>query len=318
LIAEEAPVEVLSAEKGGVDLYKLAAFTLGGLKALDKKVADLEMRLEDLEITGTAGGDTSPNGVLKYLASLGAKITDSIAYFKNIVTGTLTIGSKDKPTGITLYDEVTGEPYCLSIANGATKTHGGVCDEVPPDSENQVESIKYKEDDQSSSEDSGAVGDTEPPTIELRGNNPITLDKNARFLDPGVSLSDNETQDIHIRLETTGDDIDTSVPGTYTISYKATDLAGNSSMAERTVEVTDPQGSVIPDEIRDPSESVDVSESIRDPEESETSQNTPNNSSDSTGQVETEPDSIDPAAETQPAQTIEENPADTNEQNQPS
>jgi len=69
--------------------------------------------------------------VIRYLSSLGAKIVDSIAYFKNLVTDTLTIGSREKPTGITLYDEVTGEPYCLSIANGDTKTRAGACDTLP-------------------------------------------------------------------------------------------------------------------------------------------------------------------------------------------
>ena len=154
-------------------------------------------------------------------------------------------------------------------------------------SENNVIPDEIRDPENNETDSGSPHQDTEPPVIELRGNNPITLDKNARFLDPGVGLSDNETEDIHIRLETTGDDIDTSIPGTYTISYKATDLAGNTSTAERAVEVT-PLSGVIPDEILDPSESVDVSESIRDPEESETSQNTPNNSSDSTGQVETE------------------------------
>ncbi|MBX4216012.1 hypothetical protein KW797_03615, partial [Candidatus Parcubacteria bacterium] len=43
------------------------------------------------------------------------------------VAGTVKLGSPERRTGITLYDEVTGEPYCLSLAAGATKTAAGEC-----------------------------------------------------------------------------------------------------------------------------------------------------------------------------------------------
>ncbi|OHA83031.1 MAG: hypothetical protein A2937_02405 [Candidatus Yonathbacteria bacterium RIFCSPLOWO2_01_FULL_47_33b] len=43
------------------------------------------------------------------------------------VRGTAKIGSPDKRTGITLYDETTGAPYCLSVVSGAQKTTAGEC-----------------------------------------------------------------------------------------------------------------------------------------------------------------------------------------------
>jgi len=49
---------------------------------------------------------------------------------KDLVVGKLKVGSPSKPTGIVLYDELTGEPYCLSISGGKTKTRAGECDEV--------------------------------------------------------------------------------------------------------------------------------------------------------------------------------------------
>ncbi|MFA7193728.1 MAG: tail fiber domain-containing protein [Candidatus Paceibacterota bacterium] len=39
----------------------------------------------------------------------------------------LTIGSSEKPTGVTLYDEVTGDPYCMSVRNGDMVTKFGEC-----------------------------------------------------------------------------------------------------------------------------------------------------------------------------------------------
>jgi len=55
------------------------------------------------------------------------KVENGVAYMKALAVDTLKVGSREKRTGITLYDEVTGEPYCLSVANGATKTIAGEC-----------------------------------------------------------------------------------------------------------------------------------------------------------------------------------------------
>jgi len=41
----------------------------------------------------------------------------------------LTVGSSEKPSGITLYDEATGEPYCLLVRNGDMVTRNGACDD---------------------------------------------------------------------------------------------------------------------------------------------------------------------------------------------
>ncbi|MEK7566641.1 MAG: hypothetical protein AAB527_00695, partial [Patescibacteria group bacterium] len=44
-----------------------------------------------------------------------------------IFSGAITIGSRDRPSGITLYDTVTGEPYCVKIAQGALVHIAGEC-----------------------------------------------------------------------------------------------------------------------------------------------------------------------------------------------
>jgi hypothetical protein len=61
LIAEEAPLEVLSADGQGVDLYKLATFTLAGVKELNSEITNhksqitnLEARIEALEAASSA------------------------------------------------------------------------------------------------------------------------------------------------------------------------------------------------------------------------------------------------------------------------
>jgi hypothetical protein len=49
LIAEEAPYEVLSADGKGVDVYKLASFTLAGVQALAHKVDSIEEKVASLD-----------------------------------------------------------------------------------------------------------------------------------------------------------------------------------------------------------------------------------------------------------------------------
>jgi hypothetical protein len=44
-----------------------------------------------------------------------------------LFTGAITVGTKEKPSGITLYDTDTGEPYCVRIAQGALVHVAGAC-----------------------------------------------------------------------------------------------------------------------------------------------------------------------------------------------
>ena len=46
---------------------------------------------------------------------------------EEVTAGKLKVGSQPKPSGITLYDESTGDPYCLKINNGAILSMAGEC-----------------------------------------------------------------------------------------------------------------------------------------------------------------------------------------------
>lgn len=62
------------------------------------------------------------------LASLGLQISqDGILQAPKIVAQDLQVGSTSKPSGITLYDEDTGAPYCLKIKFGAMISLPGSC-----------------------------------------------------------------------------------------------------------------------------------------------------------------------------------------------
>jgi hypothetical protein len=134
IIADEAPAEILSVS-GDVDVYKLATLTLVGVKAQQLKIDSLEARIVAIETAlGTAtsttmggGGGISMTTILSNFENLGVKISESIAQFKNLAADRFSVGSREKPSGITLYDSVNGNPYCLKISNGQTLTQVGEC-----------------------------------------------------------------------------------------------------------------------------------------------------------------------------------------------
>ena len=75
------------------------------------------------------------------------------------------------------------------------------------------------------------VADTTAPVITLAGPSPMTHVQGTAFADPGASATD--TVDGSVAVATTGS-VEDAV-GTYTLSYTATDAAGNSATVLRTV-----------------------------------------------------------------------------------
>jgi subtilisin family serine protease len=77
--------------------------------------------------------------------------------------------------------------------------------------------------------------DREPPRLELIGEPSIELSWGDDFTDPGALVLDNEDED---RVVFSEDIVQTSAPGTYTLSYTAVDATGNTAETlERTVHV---------------------------------------------------------------------------------
>lgn len=86
------------------------------------------------------------------------------------------------------------------------------------------------------------VVDTGAPIITLNGDNPMTVECSKGYSEPGATAKD-DCGNVDVPVVITG-----SVPssvGTYTITYTATDAAGNIGTATRTVNVVDTTGPVI-------------------------------------------------------------------------
>ena len=84
--------------------------------------------------------------------------------------------------------------------------------------------------------------DNVPPVITVIGDNPATVELGDSYVDQGATAFD----EFHgVTSVTSSGTVDTSTVGTYTITYSATDLDGNSASATRTVNVVDTTAPVV-------------------------------------------------------------------------
>ncbi len=76
-----------------------------------------------------------------------------------------------------------------------------------------------------------------PPTLLLRGANPITIQENETWVEPGCTALEYNKEDISGYMTITGF-VDTATPGAYTLEYRITSpLTGLSASTTRTVHV---------------------------------------------------------------------------------
>ena len=90
-----------------------------------------------------------------------------------------------------------------------------------------------------------SVTDTTAPVITLVGDAQITVEVGSTYTDLGATASDNYDGDITADIVTVNN-VDTSVIGSYTVTYNVTDSSGNDATeVTRTVSVTDTTAPVI-------------------------------------------------------------------------
>ena len=78
--------------------------------------------------------------------------------------------------------------------------------------------------------------DNDPPVITITGSNPLTVELGSTYTDAGATANDAYRGSTSV---SSSGSVNTDVLGSYTITYTATDLDGNSASATRTVNVVD-------------------------------------------------------------------------------
>ncbi len=81
-----------------------------------------------------------------------------------------------------------------------------------------------------------AIPDVINPVITLQGDNPLSAFVGFSFVDPGYSAADETDGDITPSVTVSGS-VDTDTIGTYSLTYSASDAAGNVASVVRTVNV---------------------------------------------------------------------------------
>jgi prepilin-type N-terminal cleavage/methylation domain-containing protein len=85
---------------------------------------------------------------------------------------------------------------------------------------------------------SECTSDVIPPVITITGGNIININQGDSYTDLGATATDNRDGDITSKIAVTSN-VNPSFPGSYTVAYSVTDVAGNIGTTTRTVNVVD-------------------------------------------------------------------------------
>lgn len=170
-------------------------------------------------------------------------IKEGFLALRSLVTEKIQVGTAEKPSGVTVYDINTKQPYCIVVSDGKLENIPGECGSTvtdysaPPQNDNSVIL-------------NGSEGspDIIPPIINLNGINPTEIEIGSTYSDLGATVSDNVSQNLGYKVKL--DDgpeiypndlvLDTSMAGEHIITYIAVDQAGNQGIATRTIKIVDP------------------------------------------------------------------------------
>jgi hypothetical protein len=81
--------------------------------------------------------------------------------------------------------------------------------------------------------------DVTAPVITLVGDDPLVVSVGGVFVDPGASAFDDVDGDVSGSIVVDASGVDTSVAGSYVVTYSVSDAAGNVASVSRTVEVVE-------------------------------------------------------------------------------
>ena len=81
----------------------------------------------------------------------------------------------------------------------------------------------------------GTAPDETAPVISLNGGASVSVEQFSAFSDPGATASDDRDGSVSVNVSGS---VDTNTVGSYTVTYSASDAAGNSASTTRTVTVT--------------------------------------------------------------------------------
>ena len=175
---------------------------------------------------------TNYKGKKKQTVSRKVIVVDSVAPTITLIGGsecTSEVGSNFVDPGYTASDNVDGDITQKVKVSGQvdTKTKGNyeLTYTVSDSSDNKTEIKRTVK-----------VVDTTAPQIYLNGDNPLSLNLNQEYVEPGYSSIDNSDGNTTSKVVVTNN-INTTVAGIYNVKYSVSDSSGNYNSVSRVVYV---------------------------------------------------------------------------------
>ncbi len=229
-----APVITLN---GDNPLYveQASVFTDPGATATDDRDGDIS---GDIVVTGSVNANIAGNYTLTY------DVSDSTGNAATAVTRDVIVQDTTAPvitlTGANPLTLEKGDAFVDPGATALDNIDGNITASITASgsvTSNTVGSyvISYNVSDAAGNAAATVtrtvdVVDTTIPVITLLGSNPYNQELNTAFTDPGVTASDVPGEDLTASVVVSGS-VDTSIAGTYTLTYDVTDTAGNAAVS---------------------------------------------------------------------------------------
>lgn len=240
LAEKMAAIEALIAE-----LPEAAAVTAENLEAVKAQMTEIEEKITTLMAEYEEFNAEDLEGYAKYLA-VANKIAELEKPVEEVtVVKVSAINDINVAFGTALEDLELPETVTLELSNETTAEVAVVLWEYEDYDENVAGTYtfvgSYELPEGVTGEKPAAtvkviVGeyvDTVAPVITLNGEAEVTVELGAEYVDAGATATDNVDGDVEVTVDSSA--VNTSVEGTYAVTYTATDAAGNQAIATRTV-----------------------------------------------------------------------------------
>jgi surface protein len=211
------------------------AYTEAGATAQDNLDGEIEV-----VISGAVNHTTPGSYTLTYTATDAAGNTANLTRTVNVldITAPMFALNGDNPftqNEDTAYNE-PGHNAMDNSGESVTVTVSGEVDTTTPGSYILTYTASDAAGNTTNLTRTVIVLDITAPVITLNGNNPFTQNEDTAYTEAGASAQDNLDGKIEVVISGT---VDNTTPGSYMLTYSATDSAGNTSNLTRTVNVLD-------------------------------------------------------------------------------
>ncbi|MCX6756491.1 MAG: hypothetical protein NTX85_04075 [Candidatus Nomurabacteria bacterium] len=109
-----------------IDQVSVNGILMASVKEENSKIVAMDLRVKALE-NSNLGSHGVSNLMSDFFGGVVTQVSGTMASIKDLTVQTLHIGSPAKRTGITIYDEETGDPFCVKVVSGAMQTVPGEC-----------------------------------------------------------------------------------------------------------------------------------------------------------------------------------------------